>query len=84
MSEANPIERSVMPLPCPFCGNREISVIEGATFRWRLVECNHCGAQGPEARVQTIGEGVPAQWEKEGANAAIKEWNTRAPLNYAA
>lgn len=81
---ASAVERSVMPLPCPFCGNREITVIEGSTFRWRRVECNYCGAQGPEARVQTTGEGTPIQWEKEGANDAIKEWNTRATLNYAA
>ena len=30
--------------PCPFCGESNVSVIDGSTFRWRLAQCNCCGA----------------------------------------
>lgn len=62
------------PLPCPFCGaNAGVEVSEGSTFRWVVAVCNKCGAQSPEARVNTM---APANKEED-ETAAIAEWNTR-------
>ena len=33
-----PLDRMVMPLPCPFCGSTLITTHEGSTFRWVLAE----------------------------------------------
>lgn len=65
--------------PCPFCGGEAIHVIEGSTFRWRLVECGNCGARSGEVRAQTLGEGTPKEWETQARVDAIFEWNRRAP-----
>lgn len=67
----------IMPQPCPFCGCVVLNIGEGSTFRWRRVECSNCGTLGPEARVQTIGQGTKEQWEADGRDAAIAEWNKR-------
>jgi Lar family restriction alleviation protein len=63
--------------PCPFCGETGVSVIEGSTFRWRLAQCNHCGAQATDVRIQTLGEGTQEEWEADAHRRAIEEWNTR-------
>jgi len=63
--------------PCPFCGGSNATVIEGSTFRWRLVKCNCCGAQGPEIRIQTVGDGTQEEWERRARADAITEWNKR-------
>ena len=65
--------------PCPFCGEDNVKVREGSTFRWRLVECQCCGALGPEIRIQTTGSGTLEEWEAVGSEDAIKEWNERKP-----
>ena len=65
-------------LRCPFCGESSITVADGATFRWRHVECGACGAIGPEIRCQTMGEGTPAEWERQAEADAIAAWNERA------
>lgn len=72
-----PLDWRGMPLPCPFCGGSNILVRVGSTFRWMLAECNECGATCGEVRVQTMGEGVPADWAERGESAAIAEWNKR-------
>jgi hypothetical protein len=64
------------PLPCPFCGSTDIAIEKGSTFRWMVAVCS-CGAQAGEARVQTLGDGTPAEWEARGRRAALAEWNTR-------
>ena len=64
--------------PCPFCGCAASGVIEGATFRWRQVECRDCQARGPEVRCQTLGAGTPAEWQAKAADDAIAAWNGRA------
>lgn len=64
--------------PCPFCGCAASAVIEGATFRWRQVECRDCQSRGPEVRRQTLGEGTPAAWEAAATTDAIAAWNERA------
>ena len=66
------------PLPCPFCGNAEVSVHEASTFRWRVAECGQCGAKCGEIRIQTVGDGTKEEWEAVAKEDAIKEWNTRA------
>ena len=66
------------PLPCPFCGHTGVNVHETSTFRWRVAECNNCGAQCGEVRVQTTGEGTQEEWERQAKEDALKEWNTRA------
>lgn len=74
---AGPLDRRVMPLPCPFCGSTDIGMIVGSTFRWRMMCCNGCGAQSGEVRAQTMGEGMRHDWELEAERAAIAEWNKR-------
>ena len=62
---------------CPFCRETGVTVREGSTFRWILVECNACGATCGEVRVQTTGTGTPDEWMKEAIIRAIAVWNTR-------
>lgn len=64
-------------LPCPFCGSTEVSVIEGSTFRWMVAQCDGCGAQAGEVRVQTLGDGAKEEWLAQGRIDAIAEWNKR-------
>ena len=63
-------------LPCPFCGEMSIELVEGTTFRWMLVRCQCCGASGPEARVDTLHKDRTVALERAAA-AAIDEWNQR-------
>lgn len=64
--------------PCPFCGHVGIAIHEGSTFRWRVAECDACGARCGEVRVQTIGEGTKEEWEAEATSAVTAEWNRRS------
>ena len=68
----------IEPLPCPFCGKVGVEIRETTTFRWRVAQCQHCGAQGSEIRVQTLGEGTKEEWEAQAREDAIEEWNRRA------
>ena len=63
--------------PCPFCGGHSVAVVEGDTFRWRLAQCQDCGAQAPDVRIQTMGEGTREQWEAAAHRAALDAWNMR-------
>lgn len=70
-------------LPCPFCGNDELTVVDSCDF----VACNECGAQiedgEPNARVawNTRADRAPAQLQNltdEQINAAAEVmWNDR-------
>lgn len=60
--------------PCPFCGESSITVVDGATTRWRQVECGTCGARGPD-----ICSGATPECGDENADTdAIAAWNERA------
>ena len=63
-------------LPCPFCGHVGLSHYEGLTFRWLTTECNGCGAQCGEERINTMTMERSAAIE-QAKEAAIKTWNTR-------
>ena len=63
--------------PCPFCGCASVGVREGSTFRWRFAQCEGCGAQSGEIRINTISHDR-VKSEADASAAAIKEWNTRA------
>ena len=65
------------PLPCPFCGHVGLSQYEGSTFRWLATECNGCGAQCGEERINTMTMERSAAIEQAKV-AAIETWNTRA------
>ena len=65
------------PLPCPFCGHVGLSHYEGLTFRWLTTECNGCGAQCGEERINTMTMERSAAIEQAKVEA-IKAWNTRA------
>lgn len=69
---------NVDPLPCPFCGEKSVTVREGSTFRWMRVECLNCGATGGEVRVQTMGSGLPPDWKEKAEQDAVKEWSKRS------
>lgn len=77
MSDTPVPSKDVSVAPCPFCGATNVSVVEGDTFRWRIAQCNECEAQAPVVRIQTMGEGTPAQWEEKARLDAIAEWNKR-------
>ena len=64
-------------LPCPFCGCRDVAVIESDIFRWRVAQCNACGARCGDVRVQTAGSGTKTEWEERAKAGAIAEWNRR-------
>jgi Lar family restriction alleviation protein len=61
--------------PCPFCGGKSATMRQGSTFRWRTMECNECGAMGPETRVPTLGPRVDDEAYK--LELATATWNER-------
>ena len=63
--------------PCPWCGFVGVQVREGSSFRWMYAECDGCGVNGPEIRVQTLGEGTREQWWAKGKQDALDAWNLR-------
>lgn len=64
-------------LPCPFCGHVGVTMTEGSTFRWRILECAGCGATTGEVRHNTVADDQVAAEEATRAEA-IAAWNTRA------
>ena len=57
-------------LPCPFCGSTEgFYVVEGRTFRWRVISCRNCG-EGTEVRHKNN------SYEPD---SYIADWNAAAP-----
>ena len=56
--------------PCPFCGSEDIKVLPGSSLRFLVAECQQCGSQGPEVRIQE-GEDVLARLQ------AMAEWSYR-------
>jgi len=66
-------------MPCPWCGGEmdAVAVIEGSTFRLRMV--SGCCTDGPEVRHDTFAEDQAAA-ETQSRAAAIAAWNTRAPI----
>lgn len=71
------------PMPCPFCGESDVAVYVGSTFRWRYAACDSCGARAGEVRAQTFGDGTREQWEAAAIESAIAEWNCRAAIDAA-
>lgn len=65
--------------PCPFCGCQNISIVAGSTFRWRAAQCNNCGAQCGEVRIETSGPGAD-EWDSKARELAIAEWNKRVVM----
>ena len=66
-------------LPCPWCGEKmgEPVVIEGSTFRWRMVQ--GCCTDGPEVRYDTMSDDTQTAGA-DAARRAIEAWNARAPV----
>jgi len=62
--------------PCPFCGSNIINIAEGSTFRWKVAECQECGARCGEVRVKTL---PPLDLDGDFKRIA-EEWNKR-PVN---
>jgi len=61
--------------PCPWCGEAvEDTVIEGSTFRWRMVA--GCCTSGPEVRHNTLADDQVAA-EAQSRADAITAWNRR-------
>ena len=57
-------------LPCPFCGSTEgFYVVEGSTFRWRVLSCRNCG-EGTEVRHKN---------NSNEPDSYITDWNAAAP-----
>lgn len=63
--------------PCPFCGEENITIREGSTFRWVVAECNNCGARCEEVRMHASGEGTSAEWKIKAEQCALVKWNKR-------
>jgi Lar family restriction alleviation protein len=64
--------------PCPFCGNKGMTVCEGETYRWRVAICDFCGAQAPDVRY-SIGDGQTLEHALADADKrAVDAWNERA------
>lgn len=64
-------------LPCPFCGGNDVGVFYGTSFSWRVAQCNYCGAQAGEVRIQTAGSGTEQDWYARATAGAVAEWNKR-------
>lgn len=60
--------------PCPWCAKSEAELVWSTPDREGIpvfLRCIHCGASGPW---------LYAADEYEGKFAAVREWNTRAPI----
>ena len=56
---------TIDPLPCPFCGGKELYFLHApGTLRFSI-DCDTCDAIGPTG-------------EENGKDSAIKAWHTRA------
>lgn len=68
------------PLPCPFCGHAperaEMVLTDG--HKYAAIECQGCGAVGPEIRLSKLRFGPDYPWEETDYAAAVAEWNRRA------
>lgn len=60
-------------LPCPFCGGENISMHEGATFRWVYIGCDDCWAQCGEYRFNTLIDQDEAKIKA--LAVGVDEWN---------
>ena len=62
------------PKPCPFCGCAEIEQISNSRYaaKWGWMSCKGCGVDGPQVFTHYHSE---IGWRE----AAITEWNRRAP-----
>lgn len=67
------VEPSVRP--CPFCGSANGTDLMSETYRWRLWQCNDCGAKGPEVRCNISGAGRGG--DAEARQLALEAWNER-------
>lgn len=65
------------PLPCPFCGESSVVMMEGSTFRWRVIKCTDCSAQCGEVRADTL-ERDHEKREADAYKKGVEEWNKRA------
>lgn len=70
-----PLDCRVIPLPCPFCGEKSITVNGGSTFRWVKIECLACGATCGEVRGNQ--NTTTPDWRDMASQDAISEWNKR-------
>lgn len=70
-----PLDCLFMPLPCPFCGEKSITIREGSTFRWVQVECLACGATCGEVRGHH--NTTEPGWKDRASQDAIHDWNMR-------
>jgi hypothetical protein len=77
MTDPMQTEREALK-PCPFCGHTGLIFSEGSTFRWRIAECQECGATAGEERIQTMGDGDAEAWETNCRERLIGAWNRRA------
>lgn len=68
---------STTPLPCPFCGDVDSSIVEKGPVGWSAWACDNCGAHGPEVYRKRIGEGSPLDLEEELLVRCIEAWNKR-------
>lgn len=63
-------------LPCPWCGEelQNPQVVEGSTFRWRVVD--GCCTTGPEVRHNTLDDDQQTA-EFDSTARAFEAWNRR-------
>jgi len=66
------------PKPCPFCGDSNVIVCQGETYRWRVAVCESCGAQAPDVRHGILEGQTREQAYADSNKRAIEAWNERA------
>jgi len=57
-------------LPCPFCGNDKIRIMEDGISKFTYSWCGYCGARGPSA--YNIDDDIETM-----INKCIERWNER-------
>ena len=66
------LSKNYTVLPCPFCGDKPVSVYPNQNDKWGGVYCG-CGAGGPEVRT-SYDDSSTALWHAD----AVSAWNDRA------
>lgn len=63
--------------PCPFCGQDDLRIQDGASGLWAAIACGRCGATGPDVKKHPLDFGHDMSAEDKTIIDAMASWNDR-------